>query len=191
MVDFLLTLWLRWLSGVPCFQVHGKGRREAQWRVVNVYATDLRNLDSRWPSPFFRGTCITWTSQVVAVGWDFAERLLREQARDPASRERPLEVAGGRLRDWQRRVAAGAPIRESASEVMAHEIGHTSQVRRLHEAYWLVGLTTLFREGPRFWNWFENQASELGQFGGIVNGSVSPRLMERLGEPDGPSDLLE
>jgi hypothetical protein len=27
----------------------------------------------------------------------------------------------------------------------------------------------------------ENQASELGQFGGIVNGSVCPRLMERLG----------
>lgn len=188
MADYVLSLWFAWLGGAPCFQVHAKGRWESRWRVVNVYATDRRNADSRWPWPFFRGTCITWTSRVVAVGWDFAERLLREQARDPASRDQPVEVAGGRLHDWKRRLAAGASSQCSASEVMAHEIGHTSQVRWLREAYWVVGLTTLFREGPHVWNWFENRASEAGQFGGIVNGSVCPRLMERL--QGGPDDFL-
>jgi hypothetical protein len=39
---------------------------------------------------------------------------------------------------------------------------------------------TLFREGPHRWNFFENQTSELGQFGGIVNGSVLPELMSKL-----------
>jgi hypothetical protein len=39
----------------------------------------------------------------------------------------------------------------------------------------IVGAVTLFREGPHFWNHFENQASELGQFGGIVNGSLSQK----------------
>jgi hypothetical protein len=33
---------------------------------------------------------------------------------------------------------------------------------------------SLFREVPPSWNFFENQASELGQFGEIVNGSVCP-----------------
>jgi hypothetical protein len=179
-------LWFGWLGGTPCFRVYGKGRPESQWRVVAVYATRRRDADSRWPWPFFRGTCITWTSRVIAVGWDFAETVLREQAADPASRERPVEVAGGRLRDWRRRAVAGASSQCSASEIMAHEIGHTYQVRWLREAYWIVGLTTLLREGPHFWNWFENQASAQGQFGGIVNGSVCPELMRRLREPEQP-----
>jgi hypothetical protein len=42
---------------------------------------------------------------------------------------------------------------------------------------------TRFREGPRFYNRFENQASEQGQFGGIVNGTVCPALMQRLRPP--------
>jgi hypothetical protein len=37
---------------------------------------------------------------------------------------------------------------------------------------------TLFREGPHSWNYFENQASELGQFGGIVKASVCPELLK-------------
>ncbi len=46
--------------------------------------------------------------------------------------------------------------------------------------YWpVVGALTLFREGPHWWNHFENQASEQGQFGGIVNGSVCAELMQR------------
>jgi hypothetical protein len=43
-------------------------------------------------------------------------------------------------------------------------------------------MLTLFREGPRWYNFFENQASEAGQFGGIVNGSVAPELADRLGD---------
>ena len=38
-------------------------------------------------------------------------------------------------------------------------------------------LFTLWREGPHWWNWFENAASEQGQFGGIVPGSVAAQLL--------------
>ena len=132
--------------------------------------------------PLWRGTCITWTASVIAVGWDFAEEVLREQADVPASRERPVEVAGGRVRDLDRRAASGALPWASASEVLAHECGHTWQALRLGLAYWPLGAAfTAWREGAHWWNWFENQASSQGLFGGIVNGSVCPRLMARLG----------
>jgi len=100
-----------------------------------------------------------------------------------ASRDRPVEVAGGRLHDLARRESAGAEPWPSASEIMAHEIGHTAQASRLGLLYLPTGaLFTLFREGPAWYNHFENQASESGQFGGIVNGSVLPELMSRLRE---------
>jgi hypothetical protein len=90
-------------------------------------------------------------------------------------------VGGGRIGDLARRAAAGAPSIPTASEVLAHECGHTWQALRLGPTYWPLGATvTLFREGPNPWNRFENQASELGQFGGLVNGSVCAALMERL-----------
>lgn len=182
MVDRLFSAWLRWLGGGPCFRIYGRSRREADWRTIDILATHRRNQDSRWPAPFFRGTCITWTSQVIVVGWDFAETVLREQAANPASRDRPVEVAGGRIGDWRRRVAAGASSQVSDSEVLAHECGHTGQVRRLGLAYWPIGGTlTLFREGSHWWNGFENQASEEGQFGGIVNGTVCAELIAKLG----------
>lgn len=172
MVERLLSEWLRRVGGVPCCQVYGKARCEADWRQIHVFATPRRNADSRWP--LWRGTCITWTSDVVVVGCDFAAALLREQAACPASRAHPVTVAGGRLRDTQRRQAAGAPNWYSCSEVMAHECGHTAQSLRLGMFYLpLVGAVTLFREGPYWWNHFENQASEQGLFGGLVPGSVS------------------
>ena len=121
---------------------------------------------------------------MIAVGWDFAACVLREQTRDPASRERPVVVAAGRLRDWRRRLAAGASSHPSASEVLAHECGHTGQARRMGFVYWPVGgAVTLFREGPHWWNHFENQASATGQFGGIVSGSVNEALMRLVSEP--------
>lgn len=130
----------------------------------------------------FRGTCITWTSGIIAVGWDFAENLLREQMAEPASRDHPVEVAGGRLHDLRRRTDANALPWASASEVMAHEIGHTWQGRRLGLVYWPIGAVfTLWREGPHWYNHFENQASEEGLFGGIVSGSVHARLLDRVG----------
>jgi hypothetical protein len=169
------------LAGTPAFRIYGKGRREQEWRVIDVHATRRRDLDSRWPGFLFRGTCITWTSSVIAVGGDFAESVLIEQALAPASRERPVEVAGGRLRDDARRKEAGGLAWATASEVLAHEVGHTWQARRMGWAYWPVGaLFTLCREGPRWYNHFENQASAEGQFGGLVNGSVCERLMGRL-----------
>ncbi len=177
----LLTQWLRWLGDVPAFRIYGKTRREADWRVIDVFATPRRNHDSPWP--LWRGCCITWTAEVIAVGWDYAEALVREQAADPASRVQPVEVAGGRLGDARRRVSAGGEPWPSLSEILAHEVGHTGQTRRLWVGYLpVVGALTLFREGARWWNFFENQASEEGQFGGIVSGSVCPRLMERLRE---------
>ncbi|OAI46126.1 hypothetical protein AYO44_11845 [Planctomycetaceae bacterium SCGC AG-212-F19] len=184
MVNQLLSWWLRKSSGPPCFQIYGKSKRETTWRVIDVFATHRRNGDSAWP--LWRGTCITWTSQVIAIGCDFAARVLHEQAANPASREHPLEVAGGRLSEWPRRLAAGASSQCSASEVIAHEIGHTAQCLRLSVFYLpIVGSVTLFREGPHWWNHFENDASAQGQFGGIVTGSVWEELMARLKEGDG------
>lgn len=181
MFNRLATSLLRRLGGPPSFQVYGRSRRESAWRIVGVHATHRRDMDSRWPSWMFRGTCITWTSEIIAVGWDFAEEVLREQVSEPASREHPVEVAGGRIRDPFRRSAAGGSAFAGASEVLAHECGHTWQVLRMGLRYWpVVGALTLFREGPNWWNHFENQASEVGQFGGIVNGSVCDALMQRL-----------
>ncbi len=179
MVNITLSWWLRWLGGRPCFRIYGKGRREPAWRIIDVYATHRRNLGSRWP--LCSGTCITWTANVIAVGWDFAEMLLNEQKAAPASRDLPVEVASGRLRDASRREAAGAVSFHTASEVLAHECGHTWQARRLDPIYLpLVGSVTLFGEGKHFWNHFENQASEEGLFGGIVNGSVCHHLLHLL-----------
>jgi hypothetical protein len=184
MFNPLATGWFRPL-GAPCFRVYGKARRERDWRVIGVHATHRRDSDSRWPPLLWRGTCLTWTASVIAVGWDFAEEVLREQAEEPASRQRPVEVAGGRIQDLERRLAAGGSPWASASEVLAHECGHTGQARRLGWAYWPVGAAvTLFREGPHWWNAFENAASAEGLFGGIVNGSVCPGLMRRLGRKE-------
>jgi hypothetical protein len=118
---------------------------------------------------------------VIAVGWDFAEEVLHEQTQAPASRLQPVTVAGGRISALLRRAVAGVDIFATASEILAHEIGHTWQALRLGPMYLpLVGSVTLFQEGPRSWNRFENEASEQGQFGGLVNGSVCGELMERL-----------
>ncbi len=169
------------LLGRPAFRIHGKGRRETDWRIIEVHATRRRDSDSRWPRFLFRGTCTTWTASIIAVGWDFAEEVLREQMGTPASRENPLAVPGGRLRDLERRLAAGAAPSCSASEILAHECGHTAQARRLGWLYLPAGACfTLFREGTHWYNHFENQASEDGLFGGIVNGSVCPKLLARV-----------
>ena len=178
MLHDLASAWLRWLGdkgATPCFRIYGKGKSEQSWRVIDVCATHRRDMTSRWS--LWRGACITWTDSIIAVGWDFAELLIGEQALEPASREHPVEVIGGRLRSPQRRRDAGGGARLSASEVLAHECGHTAQARRLGALYWLIGAAfTRFREGDHWWNCFENQASEMGQFGGIVNGSVCDRL---------------
>jgi hypothetical protein len=174
--DTISTLY-RAFAGPPCFQVYGKGSYERNWRIIHIFATDLRNFESRWP--LFRGTCITWTSSIIAVGWDFAGQLLREQVAVPASRDFPVVVAGGRLHDPMRRPARCGFA--SAGEIMAHECGHTAQGRRMGFLYWMIGaLVTQAREGKRFWNQFENQASETGMFGGIVSGSVCSRLQPLL-----------
>lgn len=179
MIEPFLSAWLHWLGGRPWFRIYGKARREPRWRQISVYATARRNFDSRWP--LWRGTCVTWTSEIIVVGCDFAEQVLREQADAPASRAFPVDVGGGRIDDLLRRTAAGRRPYPSASEILAHECGHTWQAVRLGPAYLpLVGSTTLFREGPNSWNRFENEASEEGLFGGLVNGSVRPELMRQL-----------
>jgi hypothetical protein len=185
MLDALLTRWLRWLGGPPCFQIYGRARTEPAWRIVDVYATTRRNSGSGWP--LCQGTCITWTSRIIVVGWDFADDLLHEQVDAPASREHPVRVAGGRISSLRAREAAGSSSFASAAEILAHECGHTWQVLRLRDAYLpLVGSVTLFGEGRHFWNHFENQASEIGQFGGLVNGSVCAELMARIRAGDLP-----
>jgi hypothetical protein len=166
---------LRRTGGRPCFRIYGRASYEPAWQVIDVFATHRRDPTSRWP--YIGGTCITWTANVIAVGWDFAEYVLREQSREPASRERPAVVQGGRLRA-DRLGEFGPP---TPSEILAHECGHTGQARRLGMWYWPVGAAfTLFREGERWWNRFENEASATGQFGGIVNGSVAVDLMSRV-----------
>ncbi len=175
----MLSDFFHWLGGAPCFRVYGKGRRERHWRIISVYASRHRNFDGRWP--LLRGTCTAWAAEVIAVGWDFAAELLREQLAEPASRQWPVAVAGGRLRDARRRAAAGVHHGPSASEILAHECGHTWQALRMGPAYLpLVGSVTLFQEGPRPRNRFENEASEQGLFGGLVNQSVCARLWEAV-----------
>jgi hypothetical protein len=169
----------RALAGPPCFRVYGKSRPERIWRAIDIYATSLRNGSSPWP--LFRGTCTTWTSSIIAIGWDFAADLLREQVADPASREHPVVVGGGRLRDLARRQSANAFPSPSVSEILAHECGHTGQGGRMGFLYWIFGaMFTRFREGERFWNHFENEASATGMFGGILWGSVCERLRPLL-----------
>src|SRR3954471_2232026 len=119
----MLSDLFHWFGGVPCFRVYGKGRRERGWRIISVYASRHRNMDGRWP--LLRGTCTAWSADVIAVGWDFAEWLLREQLHEPASRQRPVAVAGGRLCDAERRAAAGVSCGPSSGEILAHECGHT------------------------------------------------------------------
>jgi hypothetical protein len=178
MVDKFFTRWLRWLGGRPCLQIYGKGHLEKDWRIIDVYATHRRDATSRLP--LWSGSCIAWTSEIIVVGWDFAGQLVREQRATPASRLNPVEVPGGRLRDVSRRTKAGACSIPSASEILAHECGHTWQALRFRAGYLPIGASfTFYREGPRFWNWFENQASEQGQFGGFVNGSVDQGLMHQ------------
>jgi hypothetical protein len=183
MLNRAFTRWLRRRGGTPCFRIYGKARPEREWRIIDVFATPRRNWESRWP--LWGGACTTWSECVIAVGWDFAEGVLREQQADPASRAHPVEVAGGRIRDAARRAAAGAPSIAAASEVLAHECGHTYQVLQLGDAYLpVVGAVTLFREGPHWWNHFENRASAEGQFGGIVTGTVSAELLALAGRPE-------
>ena len=175
MLHDAVSALIRWAGSPPSFQVYGRASYEADWHRIDVIATRRRDLSSRLP--FWRGTCTTWTSRVIAVGRDFAAAVLREQRREPASREHPLAVTGGRLHHG-RPFGAGPP---SAGEVLAHEIGHTAQARRLGALYWpAVGSVTLFREGPHWWNRFENEASATGLFGGIVSGSVRAETMHEL-----------
>jgi hypothetical protein len=167
---------IRRFSGQPAFRIYGRADYEPAWHIIDVFATSRRDWTSRWP--LWRGSCITWTAEVIAVGRDFATAVLREQSADPASKNCPVVVAGGRLRDWRPRVAVGASSQPSASEVLAHECGHTGQARRMGFLYWPIGGTfTLFREGHRWWNRLENEASYTGQFGGILSGSVNEQLM--------------
>jgi hypothetical protein len=175
MIDAWLTRWLRWHGGSPCFRILGKGRAESSYRLIDVYATPRRDAASRWP--LWRGSCITWTSEVIVVGWDFAAALVREPAAMQVRPEEPVIVAAGRTRDASRRLAAAAPARPALAEILAHECGHTWQAKRYAAAYLpVVGSMTLFREGQHFWNHFENQASEEGVFGGLVDGSLIPEI---------------
>jgi hypothetical protein len=155
----------------PCFSIYGRANYEPDWHLIDVFATHRRDITSRWP--LWRGTSITWSAAALAVGSDFAAAVLREQTASPASRNRPVNVAGGRLR-----IARGDHGPATAGEIIAHECGHTGQARRLGVWYLpVVGTLTLFREGPRWWNRFENEASATGQFGGIVDGSVDERFL--------------
>lgn len=177
MTNALLNRWFHWLGGTPCFQIYGRDRREADWRIISVFASERRSHSGR--VPLWAGVCVTWTDHVIAVGWDFAEWVVREQIQNPASRDHPVEVIGGRVRSDARRLAAGGSTQPTASEILAHECGHTGQANRLGAAYLpLVGAVTLCREGDRWYNFFENEASGQGQFGGILKGTICPRLWQ-------------
>jgi len=153
------------------FRVWGKTIGEHDWRLIRVHASPSRNAASRWP--FLKGCCTCWSADLIAVGSDFADLLLNDPAVAEITQESPVMVQGGTLSNPQVRLAVGAPGTPTAAEIMAHEIGHTAQARRYRFLYLpLVGAVTRFGEGPRWWNRFENEASSIGQFGGIVPGSI-------------------
>lgn len=179
MIDTIVSECFACFGGQPCCEIYGKSRREADWRRIRVYASQRHDMTSRWP--LVSGSCVTWSSQVILIGWDFARALLQEQIREPASRQFPVEVCGGRLKDQERRAQAQGPSYPSYSEIMAHECGHTWQALWLGPSYLaLVGSVTMFQEGPKPWNRFENEASEQGLFGGLVAASLCPRLAAEL-----------
>lgn len=158
---------LKLTSGQPAFRIYGRASYEPEWHEIDIYTTHRRNFTSRWP--LWKGQLITWTSSIIAMGCDFAERMLQELADRPTTRDNPIEVLGGRL-CIGRHCDLDPP---AACEVIAHECGHTGQARRWGGWYWAAGATlTLFREGEHRRNHFENEASETGQFGGIVPGSM-------------------
>lgn len=168
--QFVTTI-IRRLSQQPAFRIYGKANYETRWHIIDVFATDRRNTDSRWP--FWRGHCITLSANLIAVGWDFAVELVGEQTHRPSSQSEPTEVLRGHKLSRTEQNGFELP----ATSILAHECGHTAQARRMGWLFWLVGATfTLFREGPHWWNRFENEASETGQFGGIVPGTLHPRL---------------
>lgn len=184
MLDAVLSAVLRRLGGTPCFRIYGKAIPERAFREIEVFASARRDLSSRWP--LLRGTCTTFTPEIIVIGWDHAAAILAEQLQQPASPEKPLRVYGGRLTDAARRQAAGGLCPRRISEILAHECGHTWQARRMRSGLIylpVVGSVTLFGEGRHFWNHFENQASELGLFGGLVKGSVRAELLSRLQVP--------
>lgn len=169
------TELIRRLSGQPAFRIFGKATYEKNWRTIDVFATPRRNCASRWP--LWRGHCTALTADVIAVGCDFAERLIVEFRSHSINQDNPMMVVGGRLRDAEKRRSAGCDYSVSHAEIMAHECGHTAQACRYGFLYWPIGATvTLFGEGSRWWQQFENQASETGQFGGIIAGTLHPWL---------------
>jgi hypothetical protein len=176
----MLSWLMRRFGGQPAFRIYGKGQSESTWRTIDVFASRRRNLDSRWP--FFGATCITWSDSIVAVGWDFAESVIREQMANPASRDRRVILANGQLHPERFSNGLGSSRRLlTGSEILAHECGHTVQARRFGFAYLVVGATfTWWREGSRWWNWFENEASAIGQFGGIISESVHAELWSKV-----------
>jgi hypothetical protein len=191
MLPDVLGWLMRLTARQPAFVVYGRARGESRWRRVSVLAVARRDMTSNWPAPFWPGTSIAWGSTVVAVGWDFAEALVLEQLDQPATRARPVRVVGGRLRSPTHRRAADEtanPYWPSYSEILAHELGHTAQARRYSLLYLPLGAVfTLFREGDSWVNWFENQASRIGEFGGIIGSTLHPRLLaavERAGRAD-------
>src|SRR5947208_1302941 len=141
MFDVALSQFLKRIGAAPCLRVYGKARNESEWRLIDVVASPRRNRGSRWP--LMRGTCITLTSSLIVVGWDFARGFLQEQIRAPASPQRAVEVLGGRLHSAHHRAKAGVSSHCTHSEVMAHECGHTAQAIRLGAGYLpLVGAVT-------------------------------------------------
>jgi hypothetical protein len=171
MLNEIVTDLIRSCSARPCFRIYGRASYEPDWRIIDVFATNRRNCTSRWP--LWRATCITWTHSVIAVGWDFASWIVRDETATPATRDSPVCVCAGRLRVAAVRAAKGGAAGPTAAEILAHECGHSGQAKRFGALYWpLVGPVTLTREGGHWWNHFENEASETGQFGGIVSGSL-------------------
>jgi len=178
MYNKIASAWLCSLGGRPAYQIWGRARPEKRWRRIHVFASHRRNWDSRWPAPLFRGTAITWTSHVIAVGWDLAIQVYREQLLKPASPNHPQIVLSGRLNDQRRRLSQGFSPMPTASEIIAHECGHTRQAYQLEYVFLPAGaLFTLFREGNSWYNHFENIASEQGEFGGIIPGTLHPSLI--------------
>ena len=117
MFNPLMSAWLRWLGGPPCFQVHGRPvpnrpvhRKRPRHRAAGSgeplarlwLARHLHHLDG------FGGR-----RRLGLCGGRAARKPFR-----PASRDHPVQVGGGRLRDAVRREAAGVDPYPSASEIL-------------------------------------------------------------------------
>ena len=170
----------RLLSGRPCFRIYGRATYEPSWQVIDVFAFKSPGLDEPLAAPRRDLHYLDGRRHRRWMGLRRVRIARADRGSRPRGTARWSSAAGGSVRaaaasSDRRRPAKSSPTNAATpAKLVGWESGIGRSALRL----------TLFREGDRWWNWFENEASATGQFGGIVNGTVVAELMQKLGGGD-------